>query len=207
MGAVGSRSMLAASLVGAMALAWAEPPGEPARIAADMTAAVAHDPDRFALRPEVTSQRIRLTPPGAPALTSDGRVMTELAAVHVRLWVSRGRTDVGVGVGTIGYLQPAHGVRGEAPTALAGATPLLSVGMRYRVSPESAFFADASGARALPPDTSGGYVATKVGMEWKPATSRFGFDGGALGIHLDSGYKLSLKARRNGVGVYLRGQF
>jgi hypothetical protein len=90
---------------------------------------------------------------------------------------------------------------------LTGATPTVSVGMRYRMSPESAFFADAFGARTLPPDTSGAYVSTKVGMEWKPAKSTFGFDQGALGIHFDSGYRLSLKARHDGLKVYLRGQF
>ena len=123
----------------------------------------------------------------------------------MRLWLSRGRSAFGVGGGTVGYLQPPLG-RHDASATLAGATPTVSVGMRYRMTSDSAVFADASGARALPPDASA-YVSTKVGMEWKPAASRFGFDGGALGIHFDSGYRLSVKARHDGLGVYLRGKF
>jgi hypothetical protein len=133
--------------------------------------------------------------------------MSELAGAHVRLWMSRGRTDFGIGVGTIGYVQPPPGLHTDGPVLLAGAAPMVSVGMRYRMTRESAFFADALGAHAVPPDTSGGYVAAKVGMEWKPAKRTFGFDEGALGIHFDSGYRLSLKARHDGLRVYLKGQF
>jgi len=52
-----------------------------------------------------------------------------------------------------------------------------------------------------------GYVDTKVGLEWKPAKQRFGIDHGALGIHLDSGYRIALRARHGGLGLYLRTQF
>jgi hypothetical protein len=34
-----------------------------------------------------------------------------------------------------------------------------------------------------------------------------GFDHGAIGMQLDSGYRLSLKPRHGGLGLYLRGQF
>ena len=185
----------------------AEPPAGPARTAAEMTmAALQPAPDALRLSPEVTAQHSRFAPPGAPVFDADGRQLTELAGVDYRLWMSRGRASFGVGVGTLGYLQPGPGNAGGA-TALVGASPTVSVGMRYRMTKDSAVFADALGAPGLPPQTSGGYVNTKVGLEWKPATSRFGFDHGALGMHLDSGYRLSLKARHGGVGVYLRGDF
>jgi len=58
----------------------------------------------------------------------------------------------------------------------------------------------------LPPESMG-YLSTKVGMEWKPATSRFGLDHGALGVQFNSGYRLSFKARKDGLRIYLRGQF
>jgi hypothetical protein len=201
MGAVALRSLLAAWMVGASSLACADPAAEAARAVSDVASA----PE--GVQQEVTAVRSHLVPPGAPALTPDGRPMNELAGVQYRLWMSRGRTDFGIGVGALGYVQPPPGLRASGPITLSGASPMVSIGMRYRMSRESAFFADASGVQALPQDTSGAYVSTKVGMEWQPAKSRFGFDGGTLGIHLDSGYKLQLKTRRDGLGVYLRSQF
>jgi hypothetical protein len=110
-------------------------------------------------------------------------------------------------MGTLGYVQSGPTGSGDGTRALVGMTPTVSIGMRYRMSPSAAVFADAVGARALPPEVSGGYVNTKVGMEWKPAQSRFGFDHGAIGVQFDSGYRLSLKARSGGLSVYLRGKF
>jgi len=187
-------------MVGASALAAAEPVSEAARAVSEVAEAPA------VVQHEVTAVRSRLMVPGAPALTPDGRPINELAGVQYRLWMSHGRTDFGVGVGTLSYVQPPPGLQGNGPITLSGASPMVSIGMRYRMSPESAVFADASGVHALPQD-NGGYVSTKVGVEWQPAKSRFGFDGGALGIHLDSGYKVTVKTRRDGFGVYLRGQF
>ncbi|WP_280152963.1 hypothetical protein [Piscinibacter sp. XHJ-5] len=187
--------------------AWAEPPAE---TAAEMTTAAVESrnsiPSRWSVAPEVDATRSRLTPPGAPALTSDGRQMTELAGVNYRLWLSRGPAAMGVGVGTLGYVRPpSEGI--GAPVTLTGAAPTLSVGLRYRTSMHSAVYADALGARGLPPDGEGYYVNTKVGMEWKPAKSTLGFDHGTIGVHFDSGYRLSVRPRKGGLGVYLRGQF
>jgi hypothetical protein len=201
MGAAALRSLIAASMLGASWAAGADPASQAARTVAETPEAAQ------GVQQEVTTLRSLLLPPGAPALTPDGRQMTELAGVQYRLWMSRGSTDFGIGVGTLGYLQPSPGLHAVGPATLSGAAPMVSIGMRYRLGTGSAFFADASGVHALAPDTTGAYVSTKVGMEWKPAQSRFGIDGGALGIHLDSGYKLSLKARRDGLGVYLRNQF
>ena len=51
-------------------------------------------------------------------------------------------------------------------------------------------------------------VNTKLGAEWKSPASRFGLDKrGHLGIQFDSGYRMSLRLRKSGVGVYVRGQF
>ncbi|HEV7913180.1 MAG TPA: hypothetical protein VGP22_05400 [Albitalea sp.] len=194
---------LAVALAAAGGAALADDPA-PAQMAAEMTAAAART---LAITPEVTALHSRLTPPGPPALTSDGRPMTELSGVNARLWLSRGPAGIGVGIGTIGYVVPGPDGRTDGPRTLSGAAPTVSVAMRYRIANGAAVFADAMGARGLPPDTSGAYVNTKIGMEWKPATHTFGIDHGALGVHLDSGYRLSLKPRRGGIGVYLRGQF
>lgn len=206
------RPWLPAALVLVLASARAEPAPEAVRSSLDGDTVAALKAEGASRRwsPEVSATRTRLTPPGAPAVDRDGHTLQELGGVQARLWLSHGRTAVGMGVGTLGYVRrgvpaTAAPVSADAPVGLTGATPTVSLGMRYRMTRDSAVFADAMGAHALPP--AGGYINTKVGMEWKPASSRFGLDGGALGMQFDSGYRLSLKARRDGIRVYLRGQF
>ena len=182
--------------------------GNVAGIVSDNVALAPQRPaDNVAVTPEVSAVRAHLPSTGPVALTSDGRTMSELAGVNYRVGMSRGRAGVGVGVGTLGYITPRPDGRIDGPVALTGASPTVSVGLRYRVTPDSTVYADASGVRNLGTDTPANYVNTKVGMEWKPAKRSFGFDHGAIGMTLDSGYKLSLKPRHGGLGVYLRGQF
>ena len=133
--------------------------------------------------------------------------MSELAGMTYKVWMSRGRADLGVGVGTLGYVIARPDGRIEGPVSLSGASPTVSVGLRYRMTTRSAVYADASGVHGLGADPSANYVNTKVGMEWKPAKQTFGVDHGAIGMHFDSGYRLSVKARHGGLGVYLRGDF
>lgn len=194
-----------ATLVGVMEPAWCAE--TVAGIVNDnIAAAQQRSVTSLALTPEVSTVRTRL-PPGPAPVTSDGRPMSELAGVNYRVWVSRGRTDMGVGLGALGYIVPRPDGRIEGPVALAGTSPTLSVGLRYRVTPDSAVYADASGAYGIGVDPNANYVNTKVGMEWKPAKHALGFDHGAIGMHFDSGYRLSVKPRHGGLGVYLRGQF
>jgi len=159
------------------------------------------------ITPEVSTVRARLLPAGPAPLASDGRLMSELAGVNYRVWVSSGRADMGVGLGALGHVVPPPFRRIEEPVALAGASPTLSVGLRYRVTSESAVYADASGAYGIGADPNANYLNTKVGMEWKPAKHGVGFERGSIGIHFDSGYRLSVKPRHGGLGLYLRGQF
>lgn len=200
--------------VSAIALAAAVQPGMCVEAAvADRTgtkiAAMQQRPvDGLVAAPEVSVVRTRLPSDGPTALSSDGsRTLSELAGVDYRLWMSHGRAGVGVGIGTLGYVTTQPNGRMEGPVALKGALPTVSVGMRYRMTQESTIYADASGVRGLGADTSANYVATKIGMEWKPAKRALGFDHGAIGVQLDSGYRLSLKPRHGGLGLYLRGQF
>ena len=162
---------------------------------------------QMAITPEVSTIRTRNAPLAAAPVGLDGRPMSDLAGVNYKLWMSRGRADVGVGVGTMGYVAPRPDGRVDGPVTLSAATPTLSVGLRYRVNTDSSVYADATHARGLGVDVDAAYVNTKVGMEWQPAKKTFGFDHGAIGVHFDSGYHLSVKARRGGLGVYLRGQF
>ena len=160
-----------------------------------------------ALAAEVLAVRSSIDIPSAALTTPDGRPVTDLAGVSYRWWLSRGRTDWGVGVGSLGYVLPAPDGRSDAPRSIAASVPTLTVGMRYWVSTESALYADASGARGLGADSNSRYVNAKVGMEWKPTRSRFGLDQGSLGIHFDSGYHLTLRTRHGGLGLYLRNQW
>ena len=96
---------------------------------------------------------------------------------------------------------------GSGVGGLRGAVPAVTVGMRYRVSSEAAVYADATSARSLAADAAPGLYNTKVGMEWKPAKSKFGLEGRSLGIQLQSGYRMSLRLRSKGIGVYFRGKF
>src|SRR5258706_15762332 len=52
---------------------------------------------------EITAVRSRLAAAVVPAASTDGRVSTELAGVNYRWWLTNGRADLAVGVGTLGY--------------------------------------------------------------------------------------------------------
>ena len=181
--------------------AWADPPADgafdmPPPRRAQSTAAAG-------LAPRST-RRAAAHPARPAAVTADGRPMTEVAGVDYRWWLSRGRrrwASASARWATCSRTRRAH----RRPGALAGTAPTVTVGVRYRVSTHSAVYADALGARGLPPEHEGYYVNTKVGMEWTPAKSTLGFDKGTLGVHFDSGYRLSFRPRKGGLGVYLRG--
>lgn len=137
----------------------------------------------------------------APGRDALGRPLNEIDGIALRWWLRRGRADVGLGIGTIG--QRAGGGDGRADTPLLYGTSTLIVGWRWSMGERSLLYADASGMRRYGADL----VQAKVGVEWKPRTSALGFERGALGIRFDSGYRMSLRAKRGGVGVYLRRQF
>jgi hypothetical protein len=143
----------------------------------------------------------------APLAHLDRRATSDLAGVSYRVWMSRGLAEVGVGVGTLGYVLPSADGRGDGPRGLVGAVPTLTLGLRYRMTNTHMVFADATGVRGLGADPALASYMTKVGVEWKPARSSLGLEHGAVGLHLDSGYRLSLKPRRGGAALYLRSQF
>ena len=138
-------------------------------------------------------------------LDAYGRPQGEVGGVSYRWWVGHGASNFGVGVGALGYMVPSPDARGGQ--TLAYTSSMLRVGWRYQMNPGSTVFADASGARRFNEDTSD-RVSTKVGVEWKARATKFGLDASrSLAFQLDSGYRMSLKVRRNGIGVYVRGQF
>jgi hypothetical protein len=135
---------------------------------------------------------------------------TQLEGVSRRWWISGERADVGVGVGTIGYSvvgPPGSATTSEEPRALRNAVPNLSVGMRYRVSDDSAIYADASNARGLYGKGSDAYF-TKVGVEWQGAARKgWSIARGGIGLQLDSGKTMTMRVKGGGLGVYYRSKF
>lgn len=160
---------------------------------------------------EVTAQRSRVLARPVSLPQAGGLVPSDLASVTYRIWRSHGRADVGVGVATLGYLVPAAdgraGGRLDSSQTLVAAVPALSMGVRYRVTDEHAVFADAYRARGAAAGTADVGYGTKLGVEWRPAKATLGLEHGALGMQLESGYRLSLRVRHGGPSLYLRSQF
>ena len=158
--------------------------------------------------PTLTLERTRW-PAGATssvvALDAAGRPLAEATGFSYRWWLRRGRTDVGIGLGAIGRVVAPVEANGEA--SLAYAAPTLTLGLRYQLTERSTLYADASGARRVQGEAGADLFATKLGVEWTRSRSRLGFDKGALGLRLDSGYRMSLRIRHGGLGIYVRGQF
>lgn len=175
--------------------------------------AIASHTTTLADAPQVTRTEMdRSTNLAAPALASAAPgSRADVSGVSVRWWKSVGPSapglDVGMGVGTIGYVvrPPAQGAM-DSSASLVNPSTLLSVGMRYRTSERSAVYADTSSARGFAANGHDAYTA-KVGMEWKSASSPVRFTQGGLGMQLDGGGRMTLRVRKGTVGVYMRSSF
>ena len=142
---------------------------------------------------------------------------TRLSDISHRFWVSRGRADLGIGVGALALTAQPLGVAPSAAppnatldnsTILLASAPSLSVGMRFRASRESTVFADASSTRGFGPSNGEAYLG-KVGVEWKPVSlaSRWNLSYGGIGWRLSADSKMTLRIRGGGLGLYVRSQF
>ena len=188
--AVATLCVLAAGAVNAQAI-----DDEPAAVPPD-------NPSPRLTRVQVSADAALLRANAAAAGAS-----TQLVGVSYRWWVSHGRADVGVGIGTLGYRVTPFGALSDDPRISTGAAPMVSVAWRYRVSDQSVLHADASSARGLAVNGGDGYF-TKIGVEWKAKPeSRWGLDGSSLGLQLDSGLQMSMRLKKGGVSFYLRSKF
>lgn len=157
--------------------------------------------------PRVTQVQVFAESVSLRANAAAAGATTELVGVSYRWWISHGRSDVGVGIGTLGYRVTPFGALAGDPRISTSATPMLSVAWRYRVSDQSVLHADASSARGLAVNGGDGYF-TKIGVEWKAKPeSRWGLDGSSLGLQLDSGLRMSMRLKKGGVSFYLRSKF
>jgi hypothetical protein len=128
-----------------------------------------------------------------------------VAGSSYRWWLQHGAAGVGIGLGSMGaVVMPAGGA--TQPMHLGAMVPTVSVGLRYRTTPNSLVYADAMQARNLLPGGVDAYQA-KVGVEWARRESPWRLDGGSLGLRLDSGLRMSLRLRKDKVGVYVRSTF
>ena len=139
---------------------------------------------------------------------------SELNELNYRWWLSSGRADVGLGLGTVSYgLRPISGFVGGSVGAIGdesskvlAAGAVLTLGMRYRTSAHSALFADAAGVRGLGLE-GGGAIVGKVGVDFKLAQSRWNIAYGGLGLRLNGDTRMTLRVRRGGVAIYMRSSF
>jgi hypothetical protein len=184
----------------------------PCRAAADEQSDTGSVPLAAAVdSPRVT--RTELAVEGAPATVGWRDQVTQL---DYRWWAVRGRGAVGFGVGTLahgvlplGLARPTAGyVPGETggpASTLIEVGPVLTVGLRYRTSEHSTFYADAANVRgsAYARDS----VVGKVGMEFKSAKSRWAVTYGGLGLHLSGDTRMTLRLRKGGLAVMMRSTF
>lgn len=134
----------------------------------------------------------------------------ETTEVGYRWWLSRGRADLGLGLGTLTQgARPTGslpGLASDGSASMLAAATVMTVGMRYRSSDRSTLYADASGVRGHGFD-GGEAVVGKVGIEFKAAQSRFGIAYGGLGLKLDGDTRMTVRLKRGGLGVFMRSKF
>jgi hypothetical protein len=136
---------------------------------------------------------------------------SEVSEFSYRWWASRGRADVGLGVGALTYTSRPNGTSvagansSAAPTSTASGT-VLTLGMRYRASDEASLFADAAGVRGTRLE-GGDVVVGKVGVEFKSAQSRWNLTYGGLGMQMTGDTRMTLRLRRGGLGLYMHREF
>ena len=133
---------------------------------------------------------------------------SETTELGYRWWLSNGRADLGLGVGTLVYVArpigSLPGLGADNATVLASGT-VLTLGMRYRTSARSAVFADAASWYGA--GLNGDAVVGKVGLEFKTAKSSWNVAYGGLGLTLPGDARMTLRVRHGGLGLYMRSSF
>jgi hypothetical protein len=152
---------------------------------------------------------IRYDTPAEPQRAMPG-YRAETTEVGYRWWMSRGRADLGLGLGTLTQgARPTGslpGLANDGSASVQAAAAVMTVGMRYRSSDRSTFYADASGVRGRGFD-GGEAVVGKVGVEFKAAQSRFDIAYGGLGLKLDGDTRMTVRLKRGGLGIFMRSKF
>lgn len=186
----------------AASAAWADDDGDDARSQAAALrpfGAGANDAPRFT--------RSELPVDGPRSLPGYRHELNEFSQ---RWWVSKGRADVGLGLGTLAYatrpFASPSAAAVESGASVVAAAPVLTLGMRYRTSERSALYADASGVGRLGVDGSDRVVG-KLGVEFKSAQSRWNIGYGGLGLSLAGDTRMTLRLRRGGLALSMHSAF
>lgn len=174
------------------------------------TQGAAEPAETFATDPP-TWVRSELSISGDPASVAQQGEFSELG---YRWWVSRGRADVGIGVGAVirsadvagaSRVLPVHSFGRDLNTTRFGSTQIMTLGMRYRSSEHAVLFADAARVHGVRPD--GRDVIGKVGIEFKSSKSAFNIAYGGLGMRLAADTRMTLRIRKGGLVIGMRHTF
>lgn len=146
--------------------------------------------------------------PNLPVQSQPGS-RTDLTELSYRRWASSGRASVGIGFGSITLTDRPVGtapLRDTAPTAIASGSVMM-LGLHYRATDSSSFYADASRVSGLGGSGDDPQVVGKVGMEFKAARSQWNVAYGGLGFRMAGDARMTVKLRRGGVGLFMRSAF
>lgn len=149
------------------------------------------------------------TPASRASLPASSPYRDPTLQIAYRHWLTRGRADFGLGIGTL--VETARPAIADAAAAPADAAPsiapnaVLMVGMRYRASDGSMLYADAARLYGVSRDSPG--LVAKVGVEFKSAESRWNVAYGGLGMRLAGDTNMSVRLRKGGFKVVMRRSF
>jgi len=135
---------------------------------------------------------------------------TDLSELSYQRWVTRGRADVGVGVGSVTLVDRPIGLLpgrlGDGAALKAASGTMLMLGLRYRTTESSSIYADAAHVRGFGLDGED-RVISKVGVEFKAAQSDWNIGYGGLGFKLAGDARMTFRLRRSGFGIFMRSTF
>lgn len=156
-----------------------------------------------------TAQLTRVDAPGVTIRSLPG-YRTDFTELSYQRWATRGRAEVGVGIGSLAIVDRPTGMlsgrSGEGATLTAASGTMLMLGLRYRTSEHSSFYADAAQVRGLGLDGED-RVVSKVGVEFKAAQSDWKIAYGGLGFRLAGDARMTVKLRRSGLAIAMRSTF
>lgn len=155
------------------------------------------------------SQLTRVDVPNVSSYSAPG-YRTDMTELVYRRWASRGRADLGFGIGSLTLIERADGGPpgrfGDGMAQQVGSGTLLMLGLRYHTTAQSAVYADAAHVRGLGLDGEDRVVG-KVGIEFKAAQSDWKIAYGGLGFRLAGDARMTLRPRRGGLAIMMRSSF
>lgn len=146
------------------------------------------------------------------SLGATQRASVDMNNVAYRWWFAREGRSLAVGVGAATYrVRPANDHLLQGLGSITLSSPLVSVGVRQRVSESALLYLDAASARRLDADAAGGdYYGARAGVQWQTSrNSTFAVEQGRIRMRLYSGpnSQMSLRIKRGGPMLVYRRSF